>query len=90
MLTSLPFTDVAKSVEKPDLYFDVDAKGTYNVAKACEWVSVPASTSTCAVYGESVKLPIAENHPVEPKSPYSATKATGEACDNKSASKAHG
>jgi UDP-glucose 4-epimerase len=26
--------DVAESVEKPDLYFDVNVRGTYNVVKA--------------------------------------------------------
>jgi UDP-glucose 4-epimerase len=71
--------DVAESIEKPDLYFDVNARGTYNIAKACKGVSVLVFASTCAVYGEPVKLPVAEDHPIAPKSPYAATKVTGEA-----------
>jgi UDP-glucose 4-epimerase len=71
--------DVAESIEKPDLYFDVNAKGTYNVAKACKGVSVLVFASTCAVHGEPAKLPIAEDHPIAPKSPYAATKVAGEA-----------
>jgi len=31
--------DVAESVEKPDLYFDVNAKGTFNLARAFKNVS---------------------------------------------------
>lgn len=31
--------DVAESVEKPDLYFDVNVRGTYNVVKASKtWI----------------------------------------------------
>jgi UDP-glucose 4-epimerase len=71
--------DVAESIEKPDLYFDVNARGTYNIAKACKGVSVLVLASTCAVYGEPVKLPVAEDHPIVPKSPYAATKVAGEA-----------
>jgi UDP-glucose 4-epimerase len=71
--------DVAESIEKPDLYFDVNARGTYNIAKACKGVSVLVFASTCAVYGEPVKLPVAEDHPIAPKSPYAATKVAGEA-----------
>jgi len=71
--------DVAESIEKPDLYFDVNARGTYNIAKACKGVSVLVFASSCAVYGEPVKLPVAEDHPIAPKSPYAATKVAGEA-----------
>jgi UDP-glucose 4-epimerase len=49
--------DVAESVEKPDLYFDVNAKGTFNLAKASKNVSVFIFASSCAVYGEPVKTP---------------------------------
>ena len=71
--------DVAESVEKPDLYFDVNAKGTFNLAKASKNVSVFIFASSCAVYGEPVKTPITEDHPLNPKSPYAATKIAGEA-----------
>jgi len=35
--------------------------------------------SSCAVYGKPVKTPITEDHPLNPKSPYAATKIAGEA-----------
>jgi UDP-glucose 4-epimerase len=71
--------DVAESVEKPDLYFDVNAKGTFNLAKASKNVSAFIFASSCAVYGEPIKTPITEDHPLNPKSPYAATKIAGEA-----------
>jgi len=70
--------DVAESIEKPDLYFDVNVKGTYNVAKASKNIDVFIFASSSAVYGDPVKIPIDENHPLEPRSPYAATKICGE------------
>jgi UDP-glucose 4-epimerase len=71
--------DVAESVEKPDLYFDVNVRGTYNVAKASKNVSTFVFASSSAVYGEPIKVPIPEDHPLMPKSPYAASKVSGEA-----------
>jgi len=71
--------DVAESVEKPELYLDVNVNGTFNLAKASKKVSTFIFASTCAVYGEPVKIPIGEDHPLNPKSPYAATKIAGEA-----------
>jgi nucleoside-diphosphate-sugar epimerase len=71
--------DVAESVEKPDLYFDVNVRGTYNVAKASKNVSTFVFASSSAVYGEPIRVPIPEDHPLMPKSPYAASKVSGEA-----------
>jgi UDP-glucose 4-epimerase len=71
--------DVAESVEKPDLYFDVNVRGTYNVAKASKNVSTFIFASSSAVYGEPIRVPIPEDHPLMPKSPYAAGKVSGEA-----------
>jgi len=71
--------DVAESVEKPDLYFDVNVRGTYNVAKASKNVSTFVFASSSAVYGEPIRVPIPEDHPLMPKSPYAASKISGEA-----------
>jgi UDP-glucose 4-epimerase len=71
--------DVAESVEKPDLYFDVNVRGTYNVVKASKNVSTFVFASSSAVYGEPIKVPIPEDHPLIPKSPYAASKVSGEA-----------
>jgi len=35
--------DVAKSVERFDLYFDVNIKGTYNIAKASKNIGITLS-----------------------------------------------
>jgi|MonGeyMetagenome_1017769.scaffolds.fasta_scaffold39724_2 UDP-glucose 4-epimerase len=71
--------DVAESVEKPDLYFDVNVRGTYNVVKASKNVSTFVFASSSAVYGEPIRVPIPEDHPLMPKSPYAASKVSGEA-----------
>jgi UDP-glucose 4-epimerase len=71
--------DVAESVEKPDLYFDVNIRDTYNVAKALRNIDTFVFTSSSAVYGEPIKVPIPEDHPLMPKSPYAASKVSGEA-----------
>jgi len=70
--------DVAESVERPDTYFDVDAFGTYVVAKACRGVEALVYASSSAVYGEPSRLPIGEDHPAAPRSPYAAAKLAGE------------
>jgi len=71
--------DVAESVEKPDLYFDVNVRGTYNVVKASKNVGTFVFASSSAIYGEPIKVPIPEDHPLMPKSPYAASKVSGEA-----------
>jgi len=71
--------DVAESVEKPDLYFDVNVRGTYNVVKASKNVSTFVFASSSAVYGEPIRVPIPEDHPLMSKSPYAASKVSGEA-----------
>jgi len=71
--------DVAESVEKPDLYFDVNVRGTYNVVRASKNVSTFVFASSSAVYGEPIRVPIPEDHPLMPKSPYAASKVSGEA-----------
>ena len=71
--------DVAESIEKPMDYFDVNVHGALNVALASKNISVLVFASSCAVYGEPVYLPIDEEHPLNPKSPYAASKVSGEA-----------
>jgi UDP-glucose 4-epimerase len=71
--------DVAESIEKPDLYFDVNVRGTYNVVKASRSAGTFVFASSSAVYGEPIRVPIPEDHPLMPKSPYAASKISGEA-----------
>ena len=71
---------VDESFEKPLLYEDVNARGTLtlvltaNKYRARKFVYI----SSAAVYGNPVKLPISEDHPVDPLSPYGVSKLAGE------------
>lgn len=50
--------------------------GTENIAEACQRHSVRrlVHTSTSEVYGTALTVPIDESHPLQPQSPYSASK----------------
>lgn len=70
-LIGIPF-----SYHSPDSYVDTNIKGTLNVLQAvrdlkCQKV---IHTSTSEVYGTAQYVPIDENHPLQPQSPYSASK----------------
>ena len=55
--------------------------GTLNVLLAArdEGVERVVHTSTSEVYGSAISVPIAESHPLQPQSPYSATKIGADA-----------
>lgn len=70
-LIAIPYSYVA-----PDSYVDTNVKGTLNICQAalensCEKV---IHTSTSEVYGTAQYVPIDEKHPLQPQSPYSASK----------------
>jgi len=66
-------------MERPELYMDSNAHSTLSVARACLKANVPVLYfSSAAVYGEPVKLPIPENHPLKPLSPYGLSKLFSE------------
>ena len=70
-LIAIPYSYVA-----PGSYVDTNIKGTLNICQAalengCRKV---IHTSTSEVYGTARYVPIDENHPLQPQSPYSATK----------------
>ena len=70
-LIGIPF-----SYHSPDSYVDTNVKGTLNILQACKDLDVEKVlvTSTSEVYGTAKYVPIDENHPRQPQSPYSATK----------------
>jgi len=75
-LIAIPYSYVA-----PDSYVDTNVKGTLNMCQAaklngCKRILV---TSTSEVYGTARYVPIDENHPKQPQSPYSATKIGADA-----------
>jgi len=74
------FVDVGESLRKPLSYFRNNALGTAVVAEACRRVGVEkvVYASSAAVYGEPRYLPIDEEHPAEPLSPYGLSKLVGE------------
>lgn len=64
------------SYHSPDSYIDTNIKGTLNILQACRDFDVERVfiTSTSEVYGTAQYVPIDEKHPLQPQSPYSATK----------------
>jgi NAD dependent epimerase/dehydratase len=64
------------SYHSPDTYVDTNIKGTLNVVQAARELGIQRvlQTSTSEVYGTARTVPISEEHPLTPQSPYSATK----------------
>lgn len=72
--------NVPLSIENPLLVNDVNVEGTLNLLEASlkEDIQRFIYVSTCAVYGEARYLPINEEHPIVPLSPYGISKFTAE------------
>lgn len=70
-LIAIPF-----SYHSPDSYIDTNVKGTLNIVQAAKDLNIERVlvTSTSEVYGTAQYIPIDENHPRQPQSPYSASK----------------
>lgn len=69
------------SYQAPESYVDTNVKGTMNICSAAlaHGVERIICTSTSEVYGTAQYVPIDENHPLQPQSPYSATKIAADA-----------
>jgi NAD dependent epimerase/dehydratase len=70
-LIAIPYSYIA-----PDSYLETNIKGTLNICQAAKEngnIRV-IHTSTSEVYGTAQYVPIDEKHPVNPQSPYSASK----------------
>lgn len=69
------------SYSAPDSYVDTNIKGTLNICQAAleNDVSRIIHTSTSEVYGTAQYVPIDESHPLQPQSPYSASKIGADA-----------
>jgi NAD dependent epimerase/dehydratase len=70
-LIAIPF-----SYHSPDSYIDTNVKGTLNIIQAARDNNIQRVlvTSTSEVYGTARFVPITEEHPKQPQSPYSASK----------------
>ena len=75
-LIAIPYSYVA-----PDCYVDVNIRGTLNICQAARdnGVGLVVHTSTSEVYGTAQYVPIDEHHPLQPQSPYSASKIGADA-----------
>lgn len=64
------------SYHSPDTYVDTNIKGTLNIVQAARELDIEKviHTSTSEVYGSAKFVPITEDHPLQGKSPYSASK----------------
>lgn len=64
------------SYHSPENYVETNVKGTLNIVQAARELDVERviHTSTSEVYGTAQYVPIDEKHPLQPQSPYSATK----------------
>jgi UDP-glucose 4-epimerase len=72
--------NVIRSIADPGLDMDINIKGTLNVLEACRGSKITrlVFTSSAAVYGEAKYLPIDEEHPLSPESPYAVSKLAAE------------
>lgn len=75
-LIAIPYSYTA-----PASYVDTNIKGTLNICQAalengCKKI---IHTSTSEVYGTAIYTPIDEKHPLQPQSPYSASKIAADA-----------
>lgn len=69
------------SYHSPDTYIDTNVRGTLNIVQAARDLDVErvVVTSTSEVYGTARYVPIDEAHPLQPQSPYSASKIGADA-----------
>lgn len=75
-LIAIPYSYVAV-----DSYLETNIRGAMNICQAAleAGVSRVVHTSTSEVYGTAMYVPIDEKHPLQPQSPYSATKIGADA-----------
>lgn len=69
-------SQVGESVEQPLMYYRNNVANTITLLEAMQDAGVRhfIFSSTAAVYGEPVQVPITESHPHQPTNPYGATK----------------
>jgi len=74
-LIAIPYSYVS-----PHSYLETNVNGTLNICEAAKNNKVKKlfNISTSEVYGTAKYVPIDENHPLQPQSPYSASKISAE------------
>ncbi|MGZ7159816.1 MAG: NAD-dependent epimerase/dehydratase family protein, partial [Methanobacterium sp.] len=73
-------TSVPKSVDDPFTTNEININGTLKVLEASKNTGIKkvVFSSSSAVYGETKSVPISENTPINPISPYAISKISGE------------
>lgn len=68
--------EVGESQKNPLKFYHNNVMGTYNLLEAITQTGIKqiVFSSTCATYGDSIKLPLAEDNPQKPISVYGETK----------------
>jgi nucleoside-diphosphate-sugar epimerase len=71
---------VPRSIREPELNWAINATGTFNMLEAARQAGIErfVFAASSAAYGESEVLPKVESMPVDPRSPYAASKVAGE------------
>ncbi len=70
------FIEVGESVKDPLSFYDNNVHGSVTLLRAMQNAGINhfVFSSTCATYGTPIAVPIAEDHPQHPLSPYGQTK----------------
>jgi UDP-glucose 4-epimerase len=73
-------THVDRSIVEPKQTFDVNTFGTLNILDAAmqSRTKLVVFASTSEVYGSAKQIPMDEDHPLNPASPYAASKAAAD------------
>ncbi len=74
------YLNVFESINKPGEYFNNNVLGTLNLLNSMVNHNIKhiVFSSTCAVYGNVTKLPILEDSPINPLTPYASSKFAAE------------
>ncbi len=69
-----------KSLKNPQEDSEVNIIGTLNILEAARKFGIESIiySSSAAIFGEILKMPVDENHPQNPESPYGVSKLAGE------------
>jgi len=72
--------DIVPSIEKPEVYFDSNVRGTLNILQACKKAKILklVYTASSSCYGIPKKYPTDEKAKIIPMYPYALTKKIGE------------
>ena len=73
-------THIDRSIQNSDVFVSTDVMGTHTLLEAIRQNPVErfVHISTSEVYGTAKSIPMTEEHPLNPNSPYAATKVGGD------------